>query len=409
MQWYQYYLIGRDEIMQKTKYILYIATVAKKHICQFHLPYLKWFQNNGFIVHVCAGDDFEAGDSHEIAYCDKFYPIEFSRSPFSPQNAKAYRQLKEIISAHDYELIHCHTPVASVIGRFAAKQVRKNHHTTVLYTTHGFHFFHGAPKSSKLYYLVEKLMIPCTDGLITINREDYEAAKRMCDGKNCEVYYIHGMGVDTERIRNMPVSKAELKQRLGIPQEAFVLLSVSELNANKNLKTSLCAFAKLKYRNLYYLICGTGDMQENYHQLAEKLGISDRVIFLGYRYDIFEIVHIADLFLFPSLREGLGLSPIEAMSAGVPIIASDIRGVQEYAVNGKNSILLSPNDIDGFANAIDKLYSNRELLEYLSANALESVKPFDISDSLQAMEQIYCKYLGIKVEELKTEETVMPV
>lgn len=376
----------------KNRYILYVATVAKKHICQFHLPYLKWFQEQGFIVHVCAGDDFEDGDSHEIPFCDQFFPVKFSRSPLDPQNLKAYQQLKEIISAQEYELIHCHTPVASVLGRFAARSARKHHHTAVLYTTHGFHFFHGGPKSGNLYYLAEKFMIPCTDGIITINREDYEAARKLCRGKNCDVYYVHGMGVDTRYIREISVSKTMLKQRFGIPQDAFVLLSVSELNVNKNLKTSLCAFAKLKYPDMYYLICGTGDMLESYRRLAEELGISDKVIFSGYRYDIFEIVHIADLFLFPSLREGLGVAPIEAMSAGVPIIASDIRGVREYAVNGENSILLDPNDADGFASAIEKLYSNHELLEQLSARALESVKPFDLSSSLQAMEQIYCKY-----------------
>ena len=395
--------------MQKKKYILFVATVAKKHICQFHLPYLKWFQEHGYTVHVCAGDDFEEGDLHEIPFCDRFIPVEFSRSPLSRQNLKAYRQLKEIIFSQEYELIHCHTPVASVIGRYAARRTRKDHHTTVLYTTHGFHFFQGAPKSSRLYYLAEKLMIPYTDGLITINREDHEAAQKMCRGKRCDVYYVHGMGVDTERIRNMPVDPAALKQRLGIPQEAFVLLSVSELNANKNLKTTLRAFAKLQCPDMYYLICGTGDLLESYRQLAEELGISDRVIFPGYRYDIFEIVHIADVFLFPSLREGLGVAPIEAMSAGVPIIASDIRGVQEYAVNGENSILLAPDDVDGFARAIERLHGSPALLEHLGANAAQAVKPFDLSNSLQAMAQIYCRYLGIRAEEPQTEETAVSV
>lgn len=101
--------------------------------------------------------------------------------------------------------------------------------------------------------------------------------------------------------------------------------------------------------------------------------------------------------MFPSLREGLGVAPIEAMSAGVPIIASNIRGVREYAVDGKNSILLKPNDIDGFANAIMTLINNSEYREFLGYNATEAVKPFDIHNSIKAMEEIYANYLDIPI------------
>ena len=125
----------------------------------------------------------------------------------------------------------------------------------------------------------------------------------------------------------------------------------------------------------------------------EDLKISDRVIFAGYRYDIFEVVHIADIFLFPSYREGLGVAPIEAMSAGVPIIASDIRGVREYAVNMQNSILLPPDDVKGYAEAIKKLVNNQELREFLGENASKAVAPFDIKNSLKSMSDIYHSYL----------------
>lgn len=385
-----------------SKKILYAATVAKKHICQFHIPYMKMLQEWGYEVHVCAADDFNEDEKCEISHCDKFYDICFSRNPFSPKNITAYRKVRRIIKENNYELIHCHTPVAAAVTRLAA--VGLNKETVVLYTTHGFHFFKGAPMSSIMYYLAEKLLVWFTDGIITINAEDFGSAQKICQGTSCEAYYMHGTGVDTQKIKNSSADPKLLKRKLGIPEDSFVLLSVSEINKNKNLKTSLTAMSMINDDSVYYVICGEGDMLDEYRLLAVNLGIDSRVIFTGYRYDIFEVVHIADLFLFPSLREGLGIAPLEAMSAGVPIIASDIRGVREYGRNNVNGILLRPDDSKGFADAVIKLKNNEDLRTEMSRNAVKSVIPFDINESLSSMAAIYSKY--IEKEEKITEGIV---
>ncbi len=373
--------------------ILFVATVAKKHICQFHIPYLKMLSDSGYTVHVCARNDFGSDEKFNIPYCDKFFDISFDRNPFSINNLKAYRQLRKILKENKYDLIHCHTPVASAVSRMAAKLSRKK--IPLIYTVHGFHFFKGAPFSYKIYYLIEKMLVRCTDSMITINSEDFESAKKICKGTACKPYLVHSTGVDTQKIHNIVVDKNKLKREIGIPEDSFVLLSVSEINRNKNLTTSLSAFEMIDDPSVYYVICGDGDMLDEYKKTASKLEIQKRVVFLGYRYDIFEIVHIADLFLFPSLREGLGIAPLEAMSAGVPIIASDIRGVTEYAKNGYNSYLFSPDDCKGFAEAITELKNDPEKRKVFGENAYRSVEPFDIHNSLKSIAKIYSDYIDI--------------
>ena len=381
------------------KKILFVANTAKKHICHFHLPYMKWFQEHGYVVHVCADDDFEDTDDHVIPYCDCFFPVAFQRSPFHPGNLRAFFQLKKILRDNDYRLIHCHTPVAAALTRIAARRMRQERESVILYTAHGFHFYRGAPKFNKIYYWIEKFLIPYTDGVITINSEDYVAAKRMCESSSCAVWYVPGMGVDTTKIAGATIDRAQLREQFGIPQGAFTLLSVSELNRNKNLKTTISALSRLKDDNIYYLICGSGNMMSYYQSLASKLDIRNHVIFAGYRRDIYKIVHIADIFLFPSIREGLGRAALEAMSAGVPVIASDIRGVREYGINMWNSVLLHPNDVDGYASAIRALKEDADFRRKLGENALNSVAPFDMEKSRTAMEEVYKSYPGIGLGE----------
>ena len=155
--------------MNNKKRVLFVATVAKSHINVFHLPYLKWFKDNGYETHVCARDDFD-GEECIIPNCDVHYDVPFERSPISVKNFKAYKELKNIINENKYDIIHCNTPVASILTRLAAIKARKKG-TKVIYTAHGFHFFKGAPLLNwLLYYPIEKMCSYFTDALITINQ-----------------------------------------------------------------------------------------------------------------------------------------------------------------------------------------------------------------------------------------------
>ena len=188
------------------KKVLFVATVVKTHIMEFHIPYLKMFKEMGWETAVAARNDYENPADCLITYCDIYYNIPFERNPLKPGNLKAYKELKHIIDEGEYDIIHCHTPVGAMLTRLAAKQARKQG-TKVFYTAHGFHFYKGAPAINwLLYYPVEKWLSRYTDVLITINKEDYERAKTFKAGKVC---YVPGVGIDLKKFNAGYVNKEQ--------------------------------------------------------------------------------------------------------------------------------------------------------------------------------------------------------
>lgn len=367
------------------KKVLFVATVVKTHIMEFHIPYLKMFKENGWETYVAARNDYENPDDCKIQYCDHFFDVEFERNPLKIQNLRAYRELKNIIDSEEFDVIHCHTPVGGLLTRLAARNAR-NHKTKVFYTAHGFHFYNGAPLVNWLvYYPVERFLSKYTDVLITINKEDYNIAKTF-DSK--DVYYVPGVGVNLEKFNLDYVDNGQKRKELGIPLDATVILSVGEINKNKNHSVGIKALAELNDSNVYYLICGSGPLIEENKKLAKTLRVSDNVIFAGYRTDVVSFYGIADIFLFPSLREGLSVALMEAMACGLPVICSDIRGNTDLIEN-ELSGMVTENNPKHIAAAITKIRDNIKFRQALVSCALKKIELFSLKNIEIKMAEIY--------------------
>lgn len=362
------------------KRVLFTATVDG-HILRFHVPYLKWFKEQGYEVHVASN-----GNSN-IPFVDKKYNIPFERSPYKIANFKAYKNLKKIINDNHYNLIHCHTPVGGVVTRLAAKKARKKG-TKVIYTAHGFHFFKGSSKKNwLLYFPIEFILARYADVIITINKEDFERARKMF--KATKVEYIPGIGLDTDKIKKVIVDKQAKRKEIGVPADSFIILSIGELNYNKNHETIIKALSKIDNSNVHYVICGKGPLENYLKHLSQKLGLEKQVHLLGYRHDIAEICKIADIFAFPSKREGLGLAALEAMASGLPIVTSNIHGILDYSIDGKTGYTCKPTDVDGFAKAINKLINNEGIRIKMGNFNSEVVEKFNIKKSMTKLTKIY--------------------
>lgn len=368
------------------KKVLFVATVVKLHIMVFHLPYLEWFKKNGYEVHVAARNDYENANECKIPFCDKFYDLPFERLPFNKNNVHVQRELKKIIDGNKYELVHCHTPMGGAIGRLAAREARKNG-TKVFYTAHGFHFFKGASLINWLiYYPIERWLARFTDVLITINKEDYNRAKTF---KASRVEYVPGVGININKFKKTTIDREVKRKSLGVEENEFMILSVGELNKNKNHRVIIRALAELRNKNVKYFLCGQGPLEDDLKRLAQEVDVGSQVKLLGFRKDIPELCNAADLFAFPSYREGLSLSLMEAMASGLPVICSCIRGNKDLIDNELGGYLLDPDKYNAFSTTIDFIMANVLARQKMGSYNKNKIDLFQIEKVIDQVSEIY--------------------
>lgn len=369
------------------KKILFVAHMDS-HIANFHLPYLKWFQENGYETHVASNSEEK---SKEIMYVDVKHQINFKRSPFSLKNIKAYKEFKKLIKKEGFSLVHAHTPMGGLIARRAFRKTK----VPVFYTAHGFHFLKGGSKLSYLlFYPIEKYLSKFTTELITINSEDYNLAKSKF-GKRTNVSLINGVGVDlNEYKKSSEESLVKLKEELKIKETDFIITYVAEHTKGKNQKFLIEVFKEIidRNNNVKLLLLGYGKELENNKTLIKELNLENNILVLGFRNDINDILNISNLVTSSSLREGLPKAILEALAASKPLLVSDVRGNRDL-VSESNGFIFNVNDKEDYINKFYKLYNNQELLIELGKNSHLKSKDYDIEIVLNKMVNLYKKYL----------------
>lgn len=385
---------GEDSREQK---VLMLASVASM-IDQFNMPNIRLLADMGYEVHViCNFRDGNTCDNRRIRelkdefkdMCITWYQWDCPRNLRSFKKCyRAYQQLMRLIGEQHYSWLHCHSPVGGALARLAAHRwgIR------VVYTAHGFHFYYGAPwKNWLLYYPAEKLLAHWTDILITINQEDFHfAKKKLHPGKVC---YIPGVGIDCSRFQEARenTERGTFCKKYGIPENAKVLLSVGELNKGKNHKMVIDALTKLSRDDVYYLICGQGCLRKELQQYADKLGVGGRIRMPGYQEGIQWIYPNADIFVFPSLREGMPVALMEAMAAEMPCVVSDIRGNRELVMftKGKFRACFSLKHPEQLVQSLNALLEDRQLREICGMYNREKIRRYDQEKVQKRMKKIY--------------------
>lgn len=343
---------------------------------------------HGCEIHVAARNNLAEKNGLTLNFVEQVFNVPFQRSPFSPKNLKAYRQLKKIIDEGHYDVVHCNTPVGGVLGRLAARRTRRCG-TKVFYTAHGFHFYKGAPKKNWFFwYPIEKFMCRYTDKLITISEEDYALAAKSFP---MQIEHIHGVGADARKYRKRPEEDCKALRNELFSSSAHFLLCTGELLPNKNQSAAIQAMQQVAslYPETVLLMAGNGQMRQKLEQEVRQFHLEKNVRFLGYRTDLERFVNIAEIIISCSFREGLPMNIVEAMLLAKPVIASDNRGHRELIIPGENGYLVPPADSALLAEKIMYLLSHPKLAVQMGQTGLKKAQPYTDAHVKQELKQIY--------------------
>lgn len=383
----------KDKSKENMKKVLYITTVSRT-VNAFLIPHIEMLLENGYSVDIACSIDKEI-DKGLIEKGVRVFEVPFSRSPLSIGNFKTFKELIKIQKENQYGIVHVHTPIASIFGRLLKVKFPK---LKTIYTAHGYHFLKGGSKAGwLLYYPIEKVMAKFTDVTININSEDYEITKSKLKPKKS--YLVKGVGLDLNSYKTLSYEEQKRKkQELNIKDEDFVVIMIAELNENKNQIQLIKAIELLKEDcpRLKVMFVGEGDKLNELKQEALARGVRDKVLFLGFRNDVNELINISDIGTLLSYREGLPRNIMELMANGKKVIATDIRGCRDLVCNENVGQLVKVGDFQATARAIKEYYYMKEIMLEVAATyessdeeIVREIEPYDVVNVNKELIEIY--------------------
>lgn len=334
--------------------LLIVATVGST-ISQFLRPYALRMRTLGWRVEAAAAS--APGEPGLEAAFDRVHDLPLSRSLRRPAGLLAgERAIARVIRDVAPDIVHVHTPIASFVTRVAVRLASADRRPSIIYTAHGFHFHRGGqPIANGIFLTAERVAGRWTDVLIVINDEDEQAARRHHIVPQGRLVRMHGIGVDTTALapETWAPEAGAARVRVGVPPAAPMFVAIGELNDNKRQSDAIEALAICGHPTAHLVLLGAGPRRSALEALAVVRGVADRVHLAGQADDVPAILAGATALIASSAREGLSRSVMEALSLGIPVIASSARGNRELVTD--SGIMVPTGDIAGIAAAMDAL------------------------------------------------------
>ena len=321
------------------------------------------------------------------------------------KDLQALWSLIRILRREQPTIVHTHTSKAGVLGRLAAWIARV---PIVLHTPHGHVFFgHFGRFKSWLFCLIEYVLAWGTTRMIALTDAERDDHLERGVGRR-KKFAVISSGIDLKRFQLASRSRRQHLSDFSCPPDAIVVGSVGWLTEVKGHQFLIEAIGKLKprYAGLHCVIIGGGPLQGEYAQLAAHLGVTSSIQFFEKRDDIPACLAAMDIFVLPSLNEGMGRALVEAMASGLPVVATRVGGVPAIVRNNQTGLLIPPSDVNALSAALVRLLDDPSLAKELGEAAQDHINQrFDAACMVRKIESLYEEALNkIRTPIMKNEQ-----
>ncbi len=350
------------------------------------LSIAKNLDNNKFSVSIAAagGGKFEDEvNKNNIP----FYSIELPKL----LRTKYLKNLESLQEQDKFDIIHSHGGVAGFYGR-----ILKKHHAEIksVHTIHGIHYINSGNLIRKnISRTIEQYLVQFTDRTICETHNDFLTAikNKIADINRTDII---PNGINISKFANLKKNHVLINE-LGFNEQNFIVGNISRFDEQKNQKLILQAayFLVRKYPQMRFIFVGSGNYLQQMKDLARDSNIEEYIHFAGEQDDLVKYYSIFDIFVFPTLWEGMPYVLLEAMASRLPIICSRIPNLIEVIKPDFSALVINPTDMDDLFRKISALYQSEELRNDLAQNAMIESTQYDESEIIPKIVNIYNEVL----------------
>ena len=308
------------------------------------------------------------------------------------KDVKTLLSLVFLLRRENPHIVHTHTSKAGILGRWAARIARV---PVVIHTPHG-HIFWGYFNGlvSRIYILLEQWTASVTDMIIPLTEQEKKEHLRAGIAPGYKFATIHS-GVDLDRFPSGSADPVQIKKDMGIPGDSLVVGTAGRLTPIKGHRFFLEAAKEiLAVRpDVFFLVLGHGELMDSLKEMSSRLRIADRVKFPGWRPDVCTVMSAFDVFVLPSLNEGMGRVIVEAMALGKPVVASSIGGILDLVKDGWNGLLVPAGDAGALAGAIIRLLRNPEERKTMGDRGKETAAYYSSDLMVREIDRLYVQLM----------------